>query len=259
MFEILTNTEFIMTFFLSVIRISGIIFSAPVLGSNQISPKVKMSLSILMALIIAPIIEPVVMPDPNPVLLGLVVFKELFIGMATGLLALFLFVGVQTGAQIMGFQMGFSIVNVIDPQTNQNMSIIAQFKNIAMLLVFISVGGHYLLLGAIAESFRSVPLGVFNMDMTAAYFLVDLFSMAFVTAFKIAAPVFVTLLCVHSIMGFIGKFVPQLNIMIVGFPIQIASGMLILSLSMGYFYIVFEKIMRQFFADIVTLFGILGG
>jgi flagellar biosynthetic protein FliR len=80
-----------------------------------------------------------------------------------------------------------------------------------------------------------------------------------VIALKIVAPVFVTLLITHVVMGIIARLVPQINILIVGFPIQIAAGLIIIIFSMTYFYTVFEIIMYDFFRNILTLFKMLGG
>jgi flagellar biosynthetic protein FliR len=89
-------------------------------------------------------------------------------------------------------------------------------------------------------------------------FLVKTFSEIFVIALKIVAPVFVTLIITHVIMGIIARLVPQINILIVGFPIQIAAGLIVIIFSMTYFYSVFEIITHDFFKNVLTIFKILG-
>jgi len=148
---------------------------------------------------------------------------------------------------------------VIDPQTNSQVSIIAQFQNIVMILIFLAIGGHRLIIESIAKSFFVVPVGTFVIPQTANFYLVKIFSEIFVIALKIVAPVFVTLLVTHVVMGIIARLVPQINILIVGFPIQIAAGLIIIIFSMTYFYTVFEIIMYDFFRNILTLFKMLGG
>jgi flagellar biosynthetic protein FliR len=191
-------------------------------------------------------------------LLILVILKELLIGIMIGILGRFLFIGVQFGGQIIGFQMGFGVVNILDPQTNSQISIIAQFQNIVMILIFLSIGGHRLIIEAIVQCFKIVPLGTFVIPEHSYMFLVKTFSEIFVIALKIVAPVFVTLIITHVIMGIIARLVPQINILIVGFPIQIAAGLIVIIFSMTYFYSVFEIITHDFFKNVLTIFKILG-
>ncbi len=248
-----------MTFILAGFRIAGILFSAPMYGSRMIPINIKVALALLLTVLIAPLIEPIQLENIDFVLLVLVIAKELLLGIAIGLLGYLLLVGVQIGGQIIGFQMGFGVVNVFDPMTNTQLSIIAQFKNIAMLLFFVALDGHHMVIGAISESFDVVPVGTFVFQSEGFLFVVQLMSLAFSTAIQIVAPIFVTLLTLHTVMGIMGRLVPQLNLMIVGFPLQIATGLTLLSLSLNYFYIVFEKLLHNYFKEIATLFSILGG
>lgn len=52
---------------------------------------------------------------------------------------------------------------------------------------------------------------------------------------RIAAPVVLVLLLVSASMGIVVKTVPQINVLVVGFPIKIAVGLITLGLSLVYF------------------------
>jgi flagellar biosynthetic protein FliR len=236
-----------------VIRTGGILFTAPVFGSTIIKAQIRMYLSIAIALILYPAVETLPIENPNTLFLMIMIFKELLIGICIGMLSHFLFVGVQQGGQIIGLQMGFGVVNVMDPSTNTQMSIIAQLLNITMLLLFIAIGGHYLVIGAIAESFRLIPLGIFPIEIEGFHYLAKIFSYIFITALKVTAPIFVTLLVLHFVMGIMGKMVPQLNILIVGFPLQISTGIIVMALSFNYFYVVYEKMLHRYFQEVANL------
>ncbi len=259
MFEFLYDTNRIVVFFLTVIRISGIIFTAPVFGSEIISARIKLFLSILMAILIFPFVPLVDLTKANNLLIILIIIKELLIGIATGLIARFLFVGVQFGGQIIGTQMGFGIVNVLDPQSNTQVSLVAQFQNIVMILFFLTIGGHLYVIQAIAKSFEMIPLGVFVFNRESYIFIVTIFSKIFLTALKITAPIFVTLLVSQIVLGIMGRLVPQLNILIIGFPIQIAGGLFVIIASMSFFFTMFESLMYDYLNNVLRLFRYLGG
>lgn len=253
MFNFLFYQDSLISFILTAIRVGAIIFAAPFFGSNVIKAQIKVFLAILIALIIFPSLKIVHFGNLPLLELVFIIFKEILIGVCIGMLSHFLFVGVQLGGQIAGMQMGFGIVNVIDPSSNVSLSIIASFLNIAMLLLFIALGGHYLVIGAIAESFRFIPLGAVHINPLTFEYMAKLFGFIFLTAVKIMAPVLITLLILETVMGVIGKFVPQINLMIVGFPLKIAAGLIMLALSMNYFYIVYEKLLHRYFEEVANL------
>ena len=259
MFEFLNNTDLLVWYFLIVMRVAGIIFAAPFFGSTMIDERLKMLFSFILAIFVAGIIKPVSFSNVGTVMLILIVIKEILIGIAIGFFGRILFAGVQLGGQIIGFQMGFGVVNVIDPQNNTQISIIAQFQNIVMVLIFLGIGGHRLIIEGIFKSFIIVPVGNFVFPYESYYYVVKIFSEVFVISLKIVAPVFVTLMVTHVVMGIIARLVPQMNILIVGFPIQIAAGLIVIIFSMTYFYTVFEVIMEDFFRNIYNLFRMLKG
>lgn len=239
-------------------RVSGILFTAPVFGSFSVDVRLRLFFSFILGYILYSIRGDVTLEYIDTVLLFIILIKELLIGIAMGVLGQFIFAGVQLGGQIIGFQMGFAVVDVIDPQSNIQASIIAQFQNVLMILIFLSIGGHLLIIRAIAHSFDVVNLGSFAFPDASYLFIVKLFANIFVIAIKLVAPVFVTLIITHVVMGLIGRLVPQINLLIVGFPLQIAIGLTMLLFSMQLFYIAFEPIMQEYFENILTLFSMLG-
>ena len=253
MFEFLNDTSVFITFLLVMIRTAAIMSTAPVFGSNVIKPHIRMLFSLIYAMIVYTSVKKLDISDPTGPMLIMMIAKEVMLGVCIGMLAHLIFIGVQMGGQIIGTQMGFGVVNVFDPQANISISIISQFLNIAMLLIFIAVGGHYLVIQAIRASFETLPVGIYPVDPNAFLYLTKLFSMIFITALKITAPVLITLLVLQLVMGIMGRMVPQLNIMMVGFPIQIAVGMSVMAMGMSYFYIVYEKLLHRYFEEVANL------
>lgn len=252
MFDMFQNSNLFMVYFLTFIRVSGIIHTAPIFSSRAVNVRLRIFISLLIALAVFPSITPIALENTHIVLLFLVILKELLIGIAIGMFGRFLFAGIQFGGQIIGFQMGFSMVNVLDPQTNSQVSIISQFQNMVMILVFLSFGGHRYLIEATAASFTTVPLATFVFPPDSFLYIVNIFSNVFMTAIRFIAPVFIALLFSHTVMGIIGRLVPQINLMIVGFPIQIAGGLSMLIVSMGFFVRIFEKLMYEYLHNIKT-------
>ncbi|PLX70711.1 MAG: flagellar biosynthetic protein FliR [Denitrovibrio sp.] len=257
MFEFLFYPDSLTSFILVATRVGSILASAPFFGSSAIKTQIKVFLTILVALLIYPGVENVTIENIGTLLLVLLIFKEILIGVCIGILSHFLFIGVQLCGQVAGMQMGLNMARALDPSSDQSLSLISTFLNITMLLIFIAIGGHYYVIGAISESFRFIPLGGGHIEPVAFEYIAKLFTFTFLTAIKIMAPVLMTLLMFSIVIGTIVKFAPQINLMIVGIPIKIVVGITMLLLSMDYFYIVYEKVLLRYFeetANIIRLF-----
>ena len=63
--------------------------------------------------------------------------------------------------------------------------------------------------------------------------MVGLFHAATTLAIQLAAPMLVTMLIVDVALGFVGKTVPQLNLMTAGLPLRAMVGMVVLIVGIG--------------------------
>ncbi len=139
--------------------------------------------------------------------------------------------------------MGFAIVNVIDPYMNTQISIIARFKGLLALLIFFSLNAHYLVISGLLKSFELVPIAGWTFKNRMAAQLVRWTGDIFIMALKIASPVLVTLFLTNIALALIARTMPQINVFIIGFPLEIGIGFLMLGITMPFFSWCF----RQFF------------
>ncbi len=213
-------------FFLIFIRVSAIVVMLPILGDRTTPARIKAGLSLLIALLVVPFVERPAGVTEDLFSLGLKMGGELLIGVILGFAGRFLFEGIQLAGQLIGFQMGFSIVNIIDPVSSKQVSIIAEFQYLLAGLLFLAVDGHHLVIQAISESYTAVPVLGFHMTGALIQSIVDLSREMFVISMKISAPIIVALVFANIGLGLVARTVPQINIFVVGFPLQIAIGLL---------------------------------
>jgi len=157
---------------------------------------------------------------------------EVLIGTILGLAVHILLTSVQIMGQLAGFQMGFAVANVIDPIGGEQISVLAQFSYLMALLVFFAVGGHHWFIKALADSFALVPPGQFGMSASLYKQMMKLAGDMFALAVRLGAPVIGALLFTQVILGILAKTVPQMNILIVGFPLTISVGLFFLAMTM---------------------------
>lgn len=239
------------------IRIGAILIAAPLFGSRNVPFQLKAGLSLVLAMVIFPVAgfqEVYLTGIPS---LVTAMMGEVLIGVIIGFTARLIFSAVQLAGQLIGFQMGFGIVNVIDPQTSTQFSIVAQFQNVMTLLIFLVLDAHYWFILAISSSFELIPPLGFCFTNSLMEAIVSLSCDMFVIAAKVAAPVIAVLLFTSVALGLIARTVPQMNIFIVGFPIKIAIGLLGVGFSLPLLSVMLRNLFKRMGEDIIVLMKLM--
>lgn len=244
-------------FFLLVFtRISGIFTAAPIFGSRNFPVYAKAGLALLISYIIFPLVYSAKAVIPDQMLAyAFMVISELLIGLLIGYISTFVFSAVQMAGQLLDMQIGFGIVNVIDPQFGQQIPLVGNFKYILALLVFLASNGHHVLLSALFDSFKMIPVTgvVFNTHIVEL--VVDMMFTLFITALKISLPILSALLLTDMALGILAKTMPQMNIFIVGIPGKIIIGLFVLALAMPVYIAFLEVGFNGMYRDIYRLLG----
>jgi len=191
--------------------------------------------------------------------IALAVCRELVIGLLVGLLGGLLFAAVQTGGNLIGFQMSFSVANVVDPVTSMQVPLISQFYYMLAMLLFLAFGAHRFVFKALAESFTLIPLAGFTPGEGLLELMLRYSSAIFSTAIKIAAPLMAALLLSDVSLGVVARTAPQMNIFIIGMPLKILLGMLLMGFSFPYLATMLDGLFRLLFNDIMLLLRASGG
>lgn len=182
---------------------------------------------------------------------------EFLIGAIMGFLTQITFAIFQFAGQMMDMQIGFGIVNVIDPQYGIQVPILGNFKNLLALLFFLAINGHHYLLLALERSYDFLPIGNIHISGGFYSFIFSLAGEMFISALKIALPVLGALFIADLAMGIIARTVPQMNVFLVGLPLKIGVGLGMLMLMMPLFIWIFYWIFTGLFEDLNRLLIIM--
>ena len=231
----LESLEQMQLFFWVLVRVSFIFFLLPLFGARGVPLLWKAGVSMLLAIVLTPVVpSPKTFPDTVPeVLLG--VMSEAILAFLLTFGIKMLFTAVQIAGQFMSFQMGFTMARAIDPTTGMQSTSLSQFLYLFTVLVFFSIDGHHLFIRALANSFQMVPPTSFSLKPTLASVLVKTSSLMLLLALKIAAPIMITLFLSNLCLGIVARTVPQVNILMIGFPVNICLGLIVFSLVLGNF------------------------
>jgi flagellar biosynthetic protein FliR len=233
---------------------AGIFLSAPVFSSKNINVMIKVAWILLITFLIFPVVDfnPEALPAAGAGLV-LAVLKELLVGLSIGMGAALILSGIQMAGQIADIQMGLGLANVVDPMTNTQVSVMGQYYYMVASLVFLAVDGHHMLIKAIVDSFNVVELGHVHFTTALGTKMMSLFSQMFFIAFRVGAPIIGALFITNMALGVVARTVPQMNVFIVGMPLNLAVGFLITATSMSFFVYVMQGIVRGMHRDIAIL------
>jgi len=247
------SVQEIQIFLLIFVRVAAMMAILPIFGDQAVPVMVRLGLSFFIAVIIYPIVPKTVLVPQGVSEFIFQLSQTIFAGLFIGFFGIIFFGAIQLAGEIAGFQMGFAIVSVLDPMSRIQMSIIAQFQNFMAILIFLLLDGHHLLIRGMVESFQTVPLLGATLNGNLGQILIQMTGQMFVVAVKISAPIFVTLLLTNVGLGIVARTLPQMNVFIVGFPLQIGLGLATLAISVPLFFYVFEKYFVWFSTDWIKM------
>jgi len=219
-------------FLLVLARLSGLVLAAPIFGHLLVPMRVRAGFVGVLALALAPVVGGPAVEASVPWGLAGLVAMEAAIGVLIGFVAQLVFAGVQLGGQVAGLQVGFGIASLIDPGTQASTTVIAQWQQLAALLVFLVLDVHHVVLRALLDSFRVAPVGHVVLSGALLEGMIAQAASLFTVGVRIAAPVLVTLLLVNGTLGVLARTIPQLNVFAVGFPVNVGVGLLVLGASL---------------------------
>jgi flagellar biosynthetic protein FliR len=241
-------------FLLVLFRISGLLTVAPILGAATIPVKIRAAFAlVLTCAVFALVPAPAQIPDSLASLL-VAGAAELLIGIAMGFALSLLFIGVEAGADLIGFQMGLGLANLVDPNTQIDTTVLSQLYVLVATLIYVLINGHLILFRALVDTFQTVPLLHARIDANVVSLLVNTLSAAFILGIRIAAPALAAIFLATLALGFISRTMPQLNILATGFPIRICLGFTLMVASFAVVGVLFEDNLIALFAQIGELF-----
>lgn len=219
---------------LVVIRVTGLFMFTPMLSSGSVPVKFRALLAFTFALALYPFVPPLAGAfDLDLVGLAPLIFAELMIGAAMGLVASLPLLAVQMGGYVMGYQIGLSLAESFNPELESNGSVTGDLLFYMAAFIFIASGGLDVLFVILADSFRTAPVGAFGAGDAPVGLVLAVLGSGFELAIRVATPVMAVVSMLLLSTGFVMKTMPQINIMSIGFAAQILAGLTILLFALG--------------------------
>ena len=264
--------EHVPSWLMVLFRLSGIFLLAPVFNSSAVPRMVKVMMILGLSLCVYPMLMGKGLATPGMIGsvtagqltiwgLAVAVATELLLGYVVGFCAALPLIGMQLSGQIIDQQMGVSAGGVFNPELDSEAGVIGQVLFMSGLAIFLIVGGHHAIMLTLVGSFELIPIGQFAVPGSAVEIghaldlALGLLTVVFEMALRIAAPMLCILFLLRIAMGFIGRTVPQMNILSVGFIFYILVGLVVLVVGIGTGLGVFRVTMLDTLGELLRLFS----
>src|SRR5205085_9151791 len=122
------------------------------------------------------------------------VLREALLGVFMGFLGRMMFMAMEIAGQLLGFSLGFSAVQLINPTFGESSTMMEQFQTVLGTLVFLAINGHHMFIEAIYRSFELAPLGHLSANTKAMASLTLLAQQVFLIAIKLSGPMIAVIL-----------------------------------------------------------------
>jgi len=240
-----------------LLRLSLVVFLVPPFSNPRIPVRIKACFALVFTTMLFPLLGQEVAPlSFQPGSLICMVASEMIFGLLIALSVTLILAGFEFAGELISYQAGLSMAQVVDPQGGFQMTVASNLIELTALLLLLALNGHHVILKLIVESFRTIPVGQFILNITTVDRFILLSGQLFLIGIKLAAPVVIVLFLVEIGLGVISKFIPNINILITSFPISIIVGLLFIGLALPFWGEAITHFFNQLFRflqDVVQL------
>ena len=244
----------VILFFLLYARLSGLFAFFPFFSHGNIPISLKTAITLFMVIFLFPLLPPLHV-KPTLAFLALAISSELLIGFIAGLFLSIVFAILQLAGMQISFIMGFTMANVIDPQTSTAIPLMSQLLSLIGLMIILAFNGHHQMLLFISESLHVLPLGTFYPQENIILYLAKAVTGMFVYGFILSFPVVAFSLLLDVVFGMLMKTMPQFNLLVVGFPIKIGVSFVVLMATLASMMLIFKKEFLEAMNHLTLLFA----
>jgi flagellar biosynthetic protein FliR len=248
-------------FLLIFVRMVGVFVVAPFFSSGAVPFRIRMVLAVYITACIFPVVAASFDPLPeNMFEYAFLIGSEAVIGILIGFLLSIIFAAFQLAARFFSFQMALGIAEVIDPLSEVGITLVGQLWTLMGIMIFIAINGPHMLVMATYDSYQTIKvLSIAAHGEAVMKAVIDAFGAMFLIALKLSFPILITLFLLAIVLGLLAKAAPQMNIFMVGFPIQIGVGLLVMVAVLGAIAFGMSSALNRAFENLVTFIAAFGG
>ncbi len=207
-------------------RVSAFFAVLPIFGGRGLPVRIRAAMALLMTVFFAKVLPyPQGLADLHWLSASILMTREIICGLALGLSCRLLFLAAQQGGQIAGRQMGIMDAGVFDPTSGERTAPIGLLVEMTFTLLFLTAGGHRLLILTIARSYEVFPSAQTPDAAVLAEAVLRAGATMLLFALKLAAPMLAAFVVLSVVLGVLARVLPEMNILLASFPLRVGLGL----------------------------------
>lgn len=225
---------------MAFMRVMSVLVWLPVFGDAVVPARVRITFALLYTFCMWPLIASTIHFENtsmawSPITMAVASVREVFFGFAVGFSARMVLFGTSLASHLVGINMGFQAASMFSPAMNEQESAFSNFKLWIALLLILVLNIHHVFIQGLTHSFASVPLGAGGNAEAVAKMAITVVETSFLLGLKLAAPLLVVQILMTFALGLLNRAIPQLNALLLNFPLSFAISMLIIFFSTATF------------------------
>ncbi|MCL5058558.1 MAG: flagellar type III secretion system protein FliR [Actinobacteria bacterium] len=248
------NIELVASFLLVFARISSFVVISPLFGGQYAPAIVKAGITFVITVVLFPLVS-----TPDQLFFsGLggfaaVLLREVGVGLLMGFLCNLILQTMNILGQLFDLHIGFMMTNFFDPSVGGQITLTAKFLYLTGIILFFVLDGHHMLLLGLAKSFDIIPVNTAILSGSSAEIIIKAFARMITVAVQLSAPFIAVILIIDVCLGILGRTAPQMNIFMMGFPLKIIAGIMVLAVMAPLLGTAFQSLFRMMEKDLYTL------
>ena len=241
-------------FILILMRMASFVYTAPFFNTSGTPQKTKVGLSVFLSILVYSLQGSDVSVSYNGVIgYAALVLEEVAVGLLLGAVTSFCTQIILFSGKIIDMDTGISMAQIYDPTTRMQVGIMGNFYYYMLMLLLILSGMHRFLIEAIVETYNVIPIGGVKFGAGLYTTVIQFMSDYFVIGFRIALPVFATMLLLNCILAILARIAPQMNMFVVGMQLKIFVGIFVIFFTIS----MLPAVSNIIFEEIKDLFSLL--
>lgn len=220
-------------FLLIVVRIASFVYTAPFFNMANTPQRTKLGLTFFISVIIFTLIPERTVEYNSIIEYATMVVKESVVGLLLGFSCNICVHTITFAGHVMDTNIGLSMASMYDPTLKEQTSISGTLYYYTTFLMLMISGLHHFLISAIVDTYTIIPVNGMGVNMSLYTSMLTLVADYFIIGFRIALPIFVSVMVVNCVLGILTKVASQLNMFAVGIQIKIIVGFIVMYLTIS--------------------------
>lgn len=238
-------------FWLTFTRWVAIMFQLPIFDNTSVPVMVKVLSSLVISYAFFPIVQTAMVQEVLAVGVNNFWYLTIFhtiVGLLIGFLVKSILNLFTAAGTIMTQQIGFASISYFDPTAATNIGPFEKLIQWTVLIMILTSGALLPMFKGVINSFMSISMTDLGNFSNIHIFYNDFFKGIFQAAFLLATPILFTNLLLNMVMGIVARTVPQMNILMVSFVVNIGIGLSV-------FFAISEELFQVAYQMYVTRLG----